>query len=786
MIKEVLRNLKNSLQQSMAFRILLIVEAVALIAVGVYCFRGGKSHTFSGDTLNVISDRVERLSDEDGEYYYINLEENIAETAILQTDTFKLSAGAYDIRIHYTTQVNYEECSSYSNGNGYLYFESEDGELNFDFTRFFLRNSSDSQHEYFRVTDLSGSGEIRICVSYYGLGELSVYSVEVRDLSAYRYILFLAFLLLLTCLNLFVYFLFFKENFAHRKEVGVLTLICAAAMMPFLAEYSIFGSDFAFHVNRIRLLAEEISLGNYFPAIYSQDLNGYGYATPLFYCQFFLYFPAFLYASGFSLTVAYNAYVCVISIATCLIMYYCALKIFQKVNPALLASALYTFSAWRLTNIMTRAAVGEYTAQTFLPLVFLGFYQIYTARKGEKIGLNKYWPVIVGMTGIVLSHLLSVEMTAMVILAFCLLNIRKTLEPQRFLALLKAVAFSVLVCLAQLVPMLDSMRMDINVNHSVNYIQDTGAELIQLFNSVVNNHQAAINADNTAANELSMSIGFSLTVGLLLFCVYLAKRKAKESEDKTVDPLVSVCFSMMLVLLALSTRWIPYDYLDFLPERLYSLLTVYQFPLRWLVFVVLFGSFGTAAIAESRELSSLFGRVSVNLLLVMILVLNTGQIYADQMETSDLAIYKDVSYLDFSTLDVPEYFLYGTDTSQVYYKELLYDSEQMSAGNYHYEDNQWILSAANSSDADLTVDIPVFQYDNYIAYDVETNETIVISTGQNNRIRLTIPAHYTGTIAVKYQIKAIWKLAIVISVLTDLFLLSFAVIHRNAPEKIKQ
>lgn len=394
-------------RQSNVVKGVLILEGLLLLVLLANCFRARCDRAYGCGDLYMDSDVVQVAVSEDGtEYYLADLDDNITETTILHTDYFSLWPGAYRAIIDYTSQVNYEEESNYQNGNGYFYLTTVDDSIYTRFDTLFLRNGTTSLEQTIRVTSPWKLSGLQMSVSYYGLGELAVSSLEVREIPAFRYLLFFTAILLFVIFDLVAYVLLLDRNFHYEKEVGILTLVCLAAILPFIADYAYAGHDIDFHLQRILFLAEELRNGNYFPAILSQALNGYGYAVPLHYGQIFLYIPAFLYNCGVSLRVAYNIYICLLSIATCLVMYYCALKIFKKTSTALLASALYTLSAVRLSNIFTRAALGEFTAQTFYPLIFLGFYNIYTAPKNEKITIRKYWPIIVerGMTPIIASH----------------------------------------------------------------------------------------------------------------------------------------------------------------------------------------------------------------------------------------------------------------------------------------------------------------------------------------------------------------------------------------------
>ena len=79
--------------------------------------------------------------------------------------------------------------------------------------------------------------------------------------------------------------------------------------------------------------------------------------------------------------------------------------------------------------------MGEYTAITFLPLVLVGLYNIYTT---EKPHFAQWAPMAFGMAALVQCHLLSCELIALLLVVFCLLRLRDTLRPARLLAWAKA------------------------------------------------------------------------------------------------------------------------------------------------------------------------------------------------------------------------------------------------------------------------------------------------------------------------------------------------------------
>ena len=94
---------------------------------------------------------------------------------------------------------------------------------------------------------------------------------------------------------------------------------------------------------------------------------------------------------------------------TVLIGYYCFKRLFKDKYWGLFATICYTFAGYRLTNIYTRVAVGEYTAMAFLPLCIYGMYRLYTYDsedygRGIKRKIYTVLPFVLSVTGLILIY----------------------------------------------------------------------------------------------------------------------------------------------------------------------------------------------------------------------------------------------------------------------------------------------------------------------------------------------------------------------------------------------
>ena len=149
-------------------------------------------------------------------------------------------------------------------------------------------------------------------------------------------------------------------------------------------------------------------------------LSGNGYAASVFYGDLFLYLPAMLRLLGVPVQAAYKAFVFAVTLGTAVLTWWCVRRMLRDNAAALAASGLYTLSAYRMVDVYTRGAVGEYTALLFLPLVAYGLWRIFSQEDGAKPARLVWLPAAIGYTGLIQSHLLTGEMTGFLTILVCL------------------------------------------------------------------------------------------------------------------------------------------------------------------------------------------------------------------------------------------------------------------------------------------------------------------------------------------------------------------------------
>ena len=199
------------------------------------------------------------------------------------------------------------------------------------------------------------------------------------------------------------------------------------ASLPYCREFLFAGHDLNFHTYRILNLAQSMADGQFPVRLFTRGFNGYGIATPQFYCDLFLYLPALLYIFFVPLQRCFQIYVILVNAATAAAAQYSFARISGSKKAAAVAAFCYTLASYRLTNVLVRAAVGEYTAMVFLPLVALGAWAITVQ---ERPTPRDWLPLSLGMAGLLQSHLLTAEMSALLLVLYWLFPGANTLYPR--------------------------------------------------------------------------------------------------------------------------------------------------------------------------------------------------------------------------------------------------------------------------------------------------------------------------------------------------------------------
>ena len=600
----------------------------------------------------------------------------------------------------------------------------------------------------------------------YGEGQLYLYGITLTEQPIYRAARLVGFVLLAALLDLALLLLFARgdENAPARRRRYAVPLVLAGiallASLPLFSNYLYFGHDLDYHLQRITAMAAELSYGQFPVRLTTDSLNGYGYANPLCYCELFLTLPALLYNAWLPLHTCYQVYIFAVTLATAVIAYYSFGTITASRKLGLLGAGLYTLSCYRMVCIYVRAAVGEYTAIAFLPLILAGLYNIYTT---EKPRFAQWAPMAFGMAALVQCHLLSCELIALLLVVFCLLRLRETLRPARLLAWLKAALLALALSAWYFFPFLISTReINLMVNGPlIGKIQGQGTYLVQLFSPFGCGYGGT--ADGTS-NDMTLTLGLPLAAGFMLV-IYCLLRLERWQQQETLRRM-QTAFGFAMLTLVLSLRVFPWDGVqNWLGRAAGKMAGMFQYPWRFLSLATVLLCLAVLLAVQLLQGKNVRLAKGAAAALAACALLTVGVVQT-QITTgmSEQAYNVFLNRQPNATTGVGEYLIDGTSGYETIWAQPKPGSEELQLLSYEKRGGKAYLTVENDGDA-ADISVPIFNYGHYYAVDEATGDAYALGTGENARITLNIPAGYTGTIVIAYHAPVYWRAFELVSLL---------------------
>lgn len=745
--------MKNKLKHLIStpfFRLLIIQFFILSAAFLLFLFhRGGSILNFTANDYIYLAGTAAAEP--------VSIRESSGFTGdFIQTSPLSLKAGSYRLQLFYAATAEQNAIRIYTDQLSdaekhsvelILASDCHTAAMNLDLPR--------------SVTDL------KIAVSYAGAGSLEIMDLSLVSTNArYKRILFYA---LLICLLLGLLHRFRRSDSSTRAVMLALAGIFAVSCYPLYVDYLVVGHDIPFHLLRIEGIADGLSAGIFPVKIHPVWAKDYGYAAGVLYGDILLYFPALLRRLGFSVQAAYQLFTAAVNLGTVLLSYACFQRMFRSRRLGLLGSFIYTLSYYRLADTYTRAAVGEYTAMMFLPLVMLGFYLIFSGV--QKSNWWKYSIVTaLGLTGLIQTHVLSCEMAGFCILLVCLILVRKIFRKYTLFSLAGSLTLTLLFNLGFLVPFLEYFSTDLYINspdwtgNVLPYFQLGGLFPVQLFSIFQHSNGGAWSTMAGVFDEASYGLGifFLLVIGLFLYLLFAHGRECRAHRNFKA---ACICFALGCLLAFMSTCHFPWDSIAALNAGAKKLIFSLQFPWRLLAFSTVLLTF-TACFSisalfkiHSRDIA---GICLMGMLLLM--TVNIGWYLFDLVYTVNPYRVYDTAELNTMTLYSGEYLPAGTDTNLI------------RANLTHMEKGSGIESFQKHG-TDITchiiqiqpggyVDFPLLYYRHYVCKRTDTGEELPVSAGYNNMVRVTFPNRFDGNIHIYFREPWYWRLSEAVSLLT--------------------
>lgn len=527
-------------------------------------------------------------------------------------------------------------------------------------------------------------------------------------------------------------------------------------------DINVYADDGIQHIARLMGTYQTITEGECPPVIMSNFCNGFGYSWNIFYSPLTAYIPLIfsIFTSSFELMLKLFMVLC--SFLSGIAMYSFVKKVTNNRPAGLLASIIYIFAPYRLTDMYMRTAIAELASFIFLPILFHGMYNIFNS---EEKSIKKSLMLTLGAVGLILSHITMAMYAAIFCFIYLIINIKKLKDKQ----VLKMLGINILLILLftsfYLLPMLEH-KMATDYEVFMPGRMERTEELIR-------NKVDLIDLIYTKSGNFMFEIGLVTLIGLVLT---LLAYKQVPKENKKI-----YWFSIIsgFICIILSLRIFPF-------EKMPAVLKMIQFTFRLLEFSSFFFAF-VASINYSLIIKNFRLRDVLVLSLLIVLLLipyknnlnyekewsedklwpavevneNTGRVHAGcaTFEYLPSKAYNNLDYIKNRENRV--YILSGNATIE---------NEQKDGTNMTFD--------ISNVEADTIIELP---YIYYLGYEVEVakhdgqTEKIEIFESDNGFVAINVPETATK-VTVKYTGTTLMKATYILSAVTLLGVILYLVI----------
>lgn len=403
--KDTADQIKCFIEERRGYSIFMLVQSLILLCLIAGLF--GKAVTIELDAQNLEIRDEKVIVNEDHSFYISGWNDETSYGRwVAGTGLFDLRQGMYEVSVAYQSLLyNTEVGGNCEDKTGTLQIlRTKKTEDKLCYNELEFQDGHTRQRTRLWIRNIGGEQDLQLMVNFYGVGELRVDKILIKELTAWRLMKLLGWLVLFLAVDAVYIYFFVSRKAANKTAVAILLFAVFFASLPLMTDSLFWGHDLDFHLNRIIALANGLEAGHLFVPIQTEVLNGYGYASPLFYSQLFLYIPAILYNLAVPAQVCYQIYAVLANIATCLIAYYSFKGIVRdnKIAAAVLtlclnmAFILPFIESMQMDIRVNNDPVNQIQVQgTYLQQVFSAFQVSFG---DSRIGMNSEMPLSLGIS----------------------------------------------------------------------------------------------------------------------------------------------------------------------------------------------------------------------------------------------------------------------------------------------------------------------------------------------------------------------------------------------------
>lgn len=543
------------------------------------------------------------------------------------------------------------------------------------------------------------------------------------------------------------------------------------------------GDDLHFHMQRLGAIMEEFQHSGISALpirLYHATAYGYGYASPLFYGDVFMWpFAALAVWLKLPVLTAYKLMLAVTAVGIWL-MARLSFGLILRGRERDIAVFLYMCSV-TIFDDMTGSWVGRDFAALFVPLCFCSFFGLLYGEDEWKYGVL----LALGVTGTIYSNMLDAAIVVFSLLFVFLFTLSR-MSVKKFLLLSAAVLLCLGLSAWFLFPLAEQMASQTFFvsGETVRGLNDLHKRTMPLIGLLFPYRISSILYEALGLKfDFRPEYFYGMVFYLGLADILFRKRRTVFPAEDEKRPFYLSATVLMLLYMLFQTRLFPHGLFAWL-------LNTMQFPWRVNIVMACIGCLLAAKIWETTEDPALIR--SLVSLTVVVMLINVMSIYGTEIgaDAERRTLYANsytsasVGYGEY----LPEELLEGG--SDVYiWKKRLQDrgtSVLCDDGQAEYElikDFDAVTVSYSRSGGTAGFELPLLYYKGYSAVDCDSGEAITVEKSENGLVRV-LTAKGAGSFRVFYGGTALQRISEWCSIVTALILFVCVCIKKKSHRRV--
>ena len=565
-----------------------------------------------------------------------------------------------------------------------------------------------------------------------------------------------------------------SKKYIEKIYIIIAILLTLFILGKVIIDSNICGTNDGYlHLIKIMGVNEIIKQGQFPPIIDAGFCNGY--AINLFYNPLTTYISLIcgLIVNNFALGI--KIMLIIMMFLAIIFMYMFLKNVTKKTGVAVAGAIFYVTNPYYLSNIYIRGAIGESAALTFIPLLFLGLYNLFN---GDR---KKHYFITIAATGLILAHNITTLYAAIISGIYVLINFRKLKEKDVLIKILTNILFIIGMSLFFIYPLI---------------LHRFSGEYVIFDSDLMRTNGARVASSVITFKELfteipSQAVIFRLNIiQVVLFVLSIFCYRFIDKKDRKIY-LSFIIFAILSVILCMTKNiW------EFAPDILCNI----QFPWRLLGFSGFFIS-TIAGINLFIILKKIFKNKENGLIFIIIPITLLSLLYAYSLDYKDYTVKKDdnesIEFINNNINNIVYMNINREYMPSKTYIALYKNQERVKGDNVFILEGEALIESENKNELiydiklsdikeNTSIEVPFLFYKGYNAYienDKNGKRDIDVKESDYGFLKIDIPKEYeNGMIKVEYKTPTSYYIAYIISFVT---LIGFIIYIISSNIKIK-